>query len=84
MSITTLREALKSGKLQYGTRETLRNLKRGRVKVVFLSADCNEKTKHTILYYASLSKVDVVPLKQHSKELAQICKKNFPVSLASY
>ena len=39
MSVAKLREALKSQKITYGTRETLRNLKLGKTKVVFLSKD---------------------------------------------
>jgi len=84
MSVAQLREALRSQKLVVGTRQTLRNLKRGKVKVVFLSKDCHPHTKETISYYSTLGKVQIIPMEQGGREIAQLCKKNFPVSVLSY
>ena len=84
MSVAKLREALKSQKITYGTRETLRNLKLGKTKVVFLSKDCEEHTKKSLQYYSGLSKIDLIPIDQGSKEIAQLCKRNYPVSVLSY
>ena len=84
MSLVKLREALRKEKFVFGTRETVRELKMGKVKVVFVSDDCDDGTKESIKYYSKLSKVEVVQLKQKAKEIAQVCKKNFPVSVLSY
>jgi large subunit ribosomal protein L30e len=83
MSTAKLLEALRKGKLTYGTRETLRKMKKGKVKVVFVAEDCHEKTRESIVYYAGLGKVDVISLKQKARDIAQVCKKNFPVSVLS-
>jgi large subunit ribosomal protein L30e len=84
MSVVKLREALKHKELTFGTRETLRNLKLGKVKIVILAKDCQESTKKAVLYYSSLKKIDIIPMEQDSKEIAQLCKKNYPVSILSY
>jgi large subunit ribosomal protein L30e len=84
MSVAKLREALRTQQLIYGTRQTLRNLKRGKTKVIFLSQDCNPATKDTISYYSTLRKVQIIQIEQGGREIAQLCKKNFPVSVLSY
>lgn len=84
MSLPTLREALKNQKLTFGTNATLRQLKLGKVKVVFLAKDCQESTKKSVMYYSTLAKIDVIQMEQGEKEIAQLCKKNFPVSVLSY
>jgi ribosomal protein L30E len=83
MSLPKLREALKSKKIFFGTRQTIRQLKRGNLKMVFLSHDCNPSTKKGVEHYASLEKVEIVRMEQGSKEIAQLCKKNYPVSVLS-
>ncbi len=84
MSVAKLREALKSQKITYGTRETLRNVKLGKTKTVFLSKDCEESTRKSLRYYSALEKIDIIALDQGSKDIAQLCKKNYPVSVLSY
>ena len=84
MSVTQLREALRSHTLTFGSRETLRQLKTGKVKVVFLSKDCRDDVQKGITYYSTLGKIDIIRLEQGSREIAQLCKKNFPVSVLSY
>ena len=83
MSLPKLREALHSQKLIFGTRETIRHLKHGTIKLVFLSRDCNPSTKKDVEHYASLGKVNIIHMEQGSKEIAQLCKKNYPVSVLS-
>lgn len=83
MSLLKLREALHSKKIFFGTRETIRQLKRGTLRTVFLSHDCNPSTKKDVEYYASLGKIDIIQMEQGSKEIAQLCKKNYPVSVLS-
>jgi len=84
MSLPKLRDALKNQRLIYGTRETLRNLKLGKVKAVFLAKDCSETVKNSIIYYSKLKKIDIIQMEHGGKEIAQLCKKNFPVSVLSY
>ena len=79
-----LREALRTQKLIFGTRETLNNVKHGKVKTVFLSKDCDQKVKENLTYYSTLGKIEIIQMEQGSKEIAQLCKKNFPVSVMSY
>ena len=84
MSLAILKEALLKEKPLFGTNQTLKNLKKGKTKTIFLAADCNEETKKTILYYSTITKTDIHHLTQKSHELSHICKKNFPISVISY
>lgn len=84
MSLTTLREALRAQKLTFGARETLRRVKMGKTKVVFLAKDCRDDVRKTLSYYSTLEKLEIVQMEQGSREIAQLCKKNFPVSVLSY
>ncbi len=84
MSLIEFRKALKTEKVVYGSSATVRNLKKNKVKKIFISSDCNETVKGDIMYYSRFSNVEVEELKQPSEELALICKKGFPVSVISY
>ncbi len=84
MSIADLRKALKSEKLFFGAREAIKNLKRGKLKKIFLAENCPENIRNDIEYLGKLAKVEVIKLKQPNDELALICKKRVPVSVISY
>jgi large subunit ribosomal protein L30e len=84
MSLVSLRKALKEQKLIYGSKETIKNLKRGIVKEVFLASNAQQKIKDDINYYSKIANIKVNELRQNSEELAIICKKNFLVSVISY
>ena len=83
MTVEDLRNALKSEKVTFGSKEVLRKLRTGEVKQVFLSSTCADVTRATIKRYASLKKVQVVELSIPSSEVALLCKKNFPVGVLS-
>ena len=84
MSIKELRDALKEQKMIFGTKETLKQLKKGAVKKVFLSGNCPNSVRDHVKHYSKLAKVDVVELQQPGDEIALLCKKNFSVSVLSY
>ncbi len=80
MSLDELRTALKEYKLSFGTNLTLKHLKLGKAKKVFLASNCPQKIKDQITQYP----VEVVQLKEPSMEIALLCKKPFAVSVLSY
>ena len=80
MSLDELRTALKEQTCTFGTNLTLKHLKLGTVKKVFLASNCPKKVKDEITQYP----VAVVELKEPSTEIALLCKKPFAVSVLSY
>lgn len=79
MSLSELKKILKEKKITFGSRVTLKNLKRGSVNKVFLASNCPEDVKEEIKSYG----VDVEELKIPSDELALICKRLHPISVLS-
>ncbi len=80
-SLTEIRKNTESKKLVYGTEQTIKNLKLGKVGKIFLSANCPEEVKKSIKYYAELSETPVSQLSIDNTELGTICKKPFSISV---
>lgn len=83
MSLSELVKALKEKTIVFGTNETIKNLKRGNVKMIFLASNCPDYVVKDIEYYAKLGKVEIIKLDQPNNELALICKKPHPVTVVS-
>lgn len=81
MSITKLKKALKEENVIFGTKRTLKNLKLGRTKAVFISSNCPREVKKQIKLYKN---IDIIELKIPNDELAMICKRAHPISVLSY
>ncbi len=84
MSLTELKKALKEPTITFGTNKTLKLLKNGKVKKVFLASNCPSDIKETLKRYAKLSKVDVVSLKLPNDEIGLTCKKPFSITVLCY
>ena len=84
MSLQELRRALKEEKVIFGTKETLKSLKKGKLKKVFLSGNCPETVRDDIKHFSKTAKVEVIELTQPGDEIALLCKKNFSVSVLGY
>jgi len=81
--ISEIRKLLKEKKMIIGTQRTLKNLKLGKIKKVYLSSNCSEKAKESIAHYSELSKASVVKLKYPNDELGLLCKRSFSISVLS-
>lgn len=82
-NISELKKLLKADKVILGTDRTLKLLKLGSADRVFLSSNCPEDIQKDIEYYAKLSNVPLIHLKQPNDELGILCKKPYPVSVLS-
>lgn len=80
-NITEIRKLLKSKGILVGTERTLKNLKLGRIKKIYLSANCAERTKETIKHYAGPT--EIIKLRYPNDELGLLCKKSFSISVLS-
>ena len=84
MSVDLLKKALKDEKCTFGLNETLKNLKLGKAKTVFLAQDCNALQREKILHYKKLAKLNVVELEIKGNEVGALSKKQFSVSVLSF
>ncbi|MBM3200491.1 50S ribosomal protein L30 [Candidatus Woesearchaeota archaeon] len=84
MSVTELRKALKEKTITFGTEKTIKMLKNGTAKKVFLSSNCPEDVKKTVTYYAQLINIEVVQLELPTDEIGLTCKKPFGISVLCY
>ncbi|MBW2975781.1 ribosomal L7Ae/L30e/S12e/Gadd45 family protein [Candidatus Woesearchaeota archaeon] len=81
--INEIRKLLKGKKIIVGADRTMKSLKQGKVKKVYLSSNCSEKIEGCVDYYSKLGKVQVIRLKYPSDELGILCKKSFSISILS-
>lgn len=84
MSLTELEKALKEKNLIIGTEMSLKGIRSGKISTVFLAQNCPDNVKESVNYYAGISKIKVIQLKESNEEIAMVCKKPFPISVLSY
>jgi large subunit ribosomal protein L30e len=79
-----LRNALKEATVTFGTEGTLKKLRNGKAKKVFISSNCPESTKKRIEYYTKIGKIELVKLDIPGDEIGMVCKKPFSISVLCY
>lgn len=84
MTLAELKKALKEQTIIFGTEKTLKKLKKGEAKKIFISSNCPQHIKKDIEHYAKLTKTELVQLPQSNEELGMICKKPFFISVLCY
>jgi len=77
-------DALKQGKIVIGTGSTLKALKKGKVKGVFLAKNCPEDIRKQIKKYCEISEIKLNELDQTNEELGATCKKPFSINSCYY
>jgi len=80
MSLDKLKKALKQEKIIYGTEKTLKNLRLGKTKTVFLAGNCPIEAREKMKKY----KIDIIELEESGDEIALICKRPHSISVLSY
>ncbi len=81
-ALETLKQELKKQKPSYGVDVTLKKLRSGTVKKIYLTANCPEK--ETIKRYATQSNIEVIELTENNVEMGIICKRPHAVSVLSF
>lgn len=76
-----IRGLLAENKLVIGTERTLKMLRLGKLKQVYLSANCADAAKEDIMHYSDLGKVKVKELPYPGSELGVVCKKPYSISV---
>ena len=75
-----LRLALSTGRVQLGSKQTVRELRRGRARMAILSSNCPKDIKESIESYGKLGKVPIWKHEKDSVDLGMLCGKPYPVS----
>ena len=83
MSLAELKKHVGSKKLLLGTDRTLKNLKKGELKEIFLSSNAAENVKEDLEVISKKFNVKVCKLDITSDEMGVVVKKPFAVSVAS-
>lgn len=78
------KKALGGKKIIYGTNETVKALKLGKVKEVFISSNCPKKVVDDLQHYAKQSGAVVKKLEIPDKEVGLLCKKRYSISVLSH
>ena len=78
-NLDELKKALKEKKLIFGAERTLKNLKFGKCKKVFLSSNCSPKVREEIKSFG----VEVIELSEPNTEIALLCKRPHSISVLS-
>jgi large subunit ribosomal protein L30e len=75
-----LKTLLKTGKVIFGARRTIKNLKLGKIKAVIIASTLRTDLKADILYYSKMSGVPVYEYPGSGWELGTLAGKPFMVS----
>jgi len=84
MTLNDLKKDLKEKKMILGAGRTLKKLRAGKLKKVYLAKNCRKDIAEDIIKYGKLNDVEVVKLNSTNEELSVLCKKPFSISVLSY
>lgn len=83
MTTAELKKLVGNSKLVIGTQRTMKELKKGNLKKIFISSNCHQDVKDSIISNAKLLGVEVSQLDVTNEETGIIVKKPFAVSVVS-
>lgn len=72
--------AVKTGKVQFGANNAIKNAKLGKAQLIVVAANCPKKVRSDIEYYCKLSNVPIYVYNGNSIDLGLACGKPFTVS----
>jgi len=73
---------LKTKKPIFGFDVNLKKLKNSKIKTLYVSSNCPNKER--LEFLSKSSSIELVQLKEDSKELGILCKKSFSVSVIGF
>jgi large subunit ribosomal protein L30e len=78
-----VRAAIKEKEVVIGTDETMKLLRKGKVRKVYLASNVGAAVKQDIHHYGALGQVPIVGLDITNEQLGTLCKKPFSISVIS-
>jgi len=82
-AISEIKSLMEQKKLTVGTEETIKNLKAGKAKKVFVCSNPSRELKDDLDYYGKVSGVEIIHLDIPNDELGTICRKPFAIAVLS-
>jgi len=79
--IEKIQVGISKKKVIVGTKRTLVELRKGKVGVIYVTANCPAVIKEDVTYYSKLANCNVVNLAYDNDELGVLCKKPFSISV---
>lgn len=76
-----IRRAAETGKVVFGSRQSLKLLKLGKAKMVIVASNCPKELRESAEYYAKLSGAKLYHAKDDSVNLGIVVGKPFPVCM---
>ena len=76
-----IKEALKEKKVLLGKNSTVKALKKGGLKSVFLANNCPKDILKEMEYYSKISKTELEEFGDSSPKLGQLCGKPFSITV---
>jgi len=72
--------AVKTGKVEFGSKVALSSASLGRAKLLILASNCPVEFRENIVYDAEQSEIPVYIFQGSSLDLGALCEKPFPIS----
>jgi len=82
-NVSEIKKLLDAGKLVVGGERTMKLLKTGSAKHVYLAKNCGAGVCDDVKRYAGLASIEVTSLDISSEELGALCRKPFGISVLS-
>ncbi|MBU7015608.1 MAG: 50S ribosomal protein L30e [Theionarchaea archaeon] len=76
-----IRKATETGRVLFGTEQSLKSVKTGEAKLVIMASNVPERTKEDLEYYCSLTHIPVHHYEGTSIDLGTLCGKPFVISV---
>lgn len=76
-----VRAALKENTAVIGAERTLKLLREGKIKKIFLAANTANELKEDMKRYSAMVQVPIMELKLSNEQLGTLCKKQFSISV---
>jgi large subunit ribosomal protein L30e len=75
-----IRMAVKTGKVDFGSKAALSSATFGRAKLLILARNCPEEFRENLVYNAEQSEIPFYVFQGSSLDLGALCEKPFPVA----
>jgi large subunit ribosomal protein L30e len=75
-----LKRIIETGKVDFGSEKTVKNLMNGNAKLVIMASNCPKKTRENIEKYSEIEKIPIIKYSGTSLQLGEACGKPFLIA----
>jgi large subunit ribosomal protein L30e len=79
--VAEIKKHLASGKIIIGAQRVLKQVRKGKIEKVYVSANASPRTKEDIRRACVTGSISCVDLSQTNEEMGVVCKKPFSISV---